>query len=63
MSDRDAREGCGCVVWFVFFFVLVAMCCGVTVDGKHYGLSGCSSKRGLVIDSGVEVTEAKEEVK
>lgn len=32
--------------------VVYAICAGVTVNGKHYGLVDCNDKQGIVIDVG-----------
>jgi hypothetical protein len=32
--------------------LLWALICGVTVNGKHYGLAGCDCRNGVKIDTG-----------
>lgn len=54
MSRRRATEisasGGGCVSTIIGILVIWALLFGVTIDGKHYGLSGCSQERGVEID-------------
>ncbi len=55
MSDRseNSSSGCGCGCVGIIFGVLFiwALLFGVTINGTHYGLSGCSQSRGVEIDS------------
>ena len=46
---QEYREWIGFVVFLAFVY---ALCSGVTVGGKHYGLVDCNDKQGLVIDIG-----------
>lgn len=42
------------VVGFVIAIIVIyALCAGVTVNGKHYGLVDCNEKQGVVIEMGV----------
>jgi hypothetical protein len=43
--------GCGCLGFIAFLIVLWALVFGVTIDGKHYGLS-CSVAQGVEIQWG-----------
>lgn len=51
MSEgSNSGGGCGC---FSIVFVVVglwALIFGVTVNGKHYGISGCDSTHGVQVD-------------
>ena len=49
-NDSGGGSGCGCITLPVFCIILWAILFGVTVDGKHYGISGCSCDRGVVVD-------------
>jgi hypothetical protein len=45
--------------WSVFRLVLFvilsyALCAGVTVDGRHYGIAGCTSSDGVKVEWGVQ---------
>lgn len=54
MSDTKSNDsggsGCGCITLPVFCILLWAILFGVTVNGKHYGISGCSYDHGVVVD-------------
>ena len=55
MSKRSADNsggGCGCISLVAGVLFVWALLFGVTIDGRHYGLSGCSSADGLQIDRG-----------
>lgn len=52
MSDKSSDGGssggcCGCFAVPVFVLFVWALVFGVTVGGRHYGISGCSTKNGL----------------
>jgi len=52
MSDKTevhVRSGGGCLGTILLVIVAWALLFGVTVDGKHYGMS-CSCERGVGID-------------
>ena len=49
MSD-ESNSGIGCLPLILGILAIWAVCFGVTVDGKHYGLKGCSCDRGVEID-------------
>jgi len=38
-------------IFILTVWLICAACCGVTVDGKHYGVS-CSEKNGLMVETG-----------
>lgn len=42
----------GCLSLILGVIVIWALLFGVTLDGKHYGLSGCSCKRGVQVQWG-----------
>ncbi len=49
MSIRyDVKETGGCLVWILCVVLLWAVCFGVTIDGRHYGID-------LSCEKGVEV--------
>lgn len=56
VEERDTRsdgEGCscgctGCLGFILFGFTVWALLFGVTVGGRHYGVS-CSTERGVEI--------------
>ena len=54
--QKDLKDLLGIVL---VGMLLWAVCCGVTVNGKHYGVSACDG-RGLHIDNGVPVPEKKD---
>lgn len=45
---RDG-SGCGCLSAIVFLILIWALVFGVTIGGKHYGLS-CTCERGVVVE-------------
>ena len=52
MSEKKSDDGssggcCGCFAVPVFVLFMWALVFGVTVGGRHYGISGCSTKNGL----------------
>lgn len=48
-DDTKVHIGCsGCLFWIVAILALWALFFGVTVDGKHYGIS-CSTERGVEV--------------
>lgn len=53
MSDScqsgNGGSGCGCISIILTVIFLWALIFGVTVSGKHYGLS-CSSEHGVEIN-------------
>ena len=51
-TDSGSSGGgcCGCFTIPLLFIALWALIFGVTVDGKHYGLKGCSFDNGVEID-------------
>lgn len=49
-STTSTEGGCGCISTILGILLIVAICCGVTYNGRHYGLSGCSCDKGLEID-------------
>lgn len=50
-SGSDGDGGCcGCVSAIFVIIALWALIFGVTVSGKHYGISGCDMKNGVKID-------------
>lgn len=42
--------GCGCVSVVLLIFALWALCFGVTIGGKHYGVAGCDCNHGVMLD-------------
>ena len=48
MSHSD-NDGCGCLSLIALCLVVWALFFGVTIGGKHYGLS-CTRKEGVRID-------------
>ena len=47
-SDNSSSGGCcGCITFPIFCLILWALIFGVTVGGKHYGVSGCSRAGGV----------------
>jgi hypothetical protein len=42
----------GCVTTIIVGLIVWALLFGVTIDGKHYGLIGCDSDKGVHIDKG-----------
>jgi hypothetical protein len=51
-SADNSGGGCGCISLVAGVLFVWALLFGVTIDGRHYGLSGCSSADGLQIDRG-----------
>lgn len=51
MSKSSSGGGCGCISVILGIIAIWAVVFGVTVNGKHYGLSGCSTD-GVQIDAG-----------
>lgn len=50
-SGSGDTAGCGgCISAVLGFLLLWAIVFGVTVGGKHYGISGCSTDKGLEFD-------------
>lgn len=51
MSDSSGSSGggCGCASIILTVILLWALCFGVTVGAKHYGIS-CSSKSGVTVE-------------
>ena len=49
MARNESTVHVGCLPLVISIIALWALCFGVTVGGKHYGLS-CSCERGVVID-------------
>lgn len=61
MTDDDDEDsvggGCGCLGCFTTILIIIAfwaLLFGVTIDGKHYGISECSCEKGVEIDTGTE---------
>jgi hypothetical protein len=51
VSNEEYEVGCvGCLSTIMLMIAVWALLFGVTINGKHYGLSGCSCSRGVVID-------------
>jgi hypothetical protein len=55
MSDNDTGQhtgssggGCGCLSIILFVMLVWALVFGVTIDGRHYGIS-CSMARGVEV--------------
>ena len=47
----NEHSGCGGLVTIILAVLFIwALLFGVTIDGKHYGLSGCDPEKGLEID-------------
>ncbi len=46
----NSGSGCGCFGLVLGVLALWALIFGVTVNGKHYGISGCSVDSGVKID-------------
>lgn len=40
----------GCVSTILVVLAVWALLFGVTINGKHYGVHGCSEERGLEVD-------------
>lgn len=58
-NDGESSGGCGCwgIVSFILFVIVVwALLFGVTIDGRHYGVS-CSTERGVEFQSGEPVPD------
>lgn len=49
-SKSEAGGCCGCISVVLMLVALWGLVFGVTIDGKHYGIATCDTKRGLVID-------------
>lgn len=52
-DDSRGGEGCGCTGCLSFVLLLLAvwaLAFGVTVNGKHYGMKGCSCDKGVEFD-------------
>ena len=50
-EDSGENGGClGCLSVIVLIFAVWALVFGVTINGKHYGISSCSCERGVEID-------------
>lgn len=47
--SKNKSGGCGCLGLIVFCLLIWALVFGVTVGGRHYGIS-CSMDRGVVIE-------------
>lgn len=45
-------NGPGCISIVLGIVALWALIFGLSVDGKHYGLSKCSCERGVEVDTG-----------
>ena len=43
-------NGTGCFGLILGIVLLWALCFGVTIGGKHYGLAGCDTDRGVQVD-------------
>lgn len=43
-------NGSGIIGTALGIVILWALCFGVTIGGKHYGLAGCDSDKGVQID-------------
>jgi hypothetical protein len=59
-SEGKSSNGCGCwgLVSFLLFVIVVwALLFGVTLDGRHYGLS-CSTERGVELQTGEPAPDA-----
>ena len=53
VSDmKDIRE---VLALILFAFFVYALCSGMTVGGKHYGVSDCNGDKGIVVDTGEPV--------
>jgi hypothetical protein len=52
MSKKTGGSGCGCISLIATCLFVWALIFGVTIDGKHYGMNGCDSDKGVVIDKG-----------
>jgi hypothetical protein len=55
VTKVEIREGTsclGCLGIVVILIALWAVVFGVTVDGKHYGLTSCKTDGGVHIDTG-----------
>lgn len=46
---KEYREWIGFLLFVALVYVL---CAGVTIGGKHYGVTDCNEKDGVVIDMG-----------
>jgi hypothetical protein len=57
MSDKNVKiriggDGSGgCLITILSFILIWAVCCGVTYEGKHYGIA-CTNEDGVRIDKG-----------
>lgn len=49
MMDPDLKSLAGLLLLGILVY---AMCCGVTIRGKHYGVKDCDGDRGVVLDVG-----------
>ncbi len=51
MTERKVScNCCGCIIIILACLALWGLIFGVTIAGKHYGLSACSTKKGLVFE-------------
>lgn len=48
-ADSSSESGCGCITFIATVILLWAVLFGLTVDGKHYGMS-CSRERGVELN-------------
>lgn len=51
-KSNSSGGGFGCVSVIAAGIFIWALVFGVTIDGKHYGLSGCDTSKGVTIDPG-----------
>lgn len=50
-GDSGNGGGCfGCLGFILICVAFWALLFGITVSGKHYGISGCSCDKGVEID-------------
>jgi hypothetical protein len=45
------------IAFIILVILAAAVCCGVTVNGRHYGCSGCDEDEGVMIDVGSDPNE------
>lgn len=50
MSEAKSGGCLGCIGIILAILIMWALLFGVTVGGKHYGLSSCDTHHGLKID-------------
>jgi hypothetical protein len=68
-EEKKHHECChshdGMTIWdwckvVIMVLILTAIGCGVTINGKHYGVSGCDSTRGVIIDNAKDIKQEED---